>query len=145
MAVYAPFLAGQVLTAGKLNTAIAEELMEWTLLSTIGTYATNFSANASNPPQMRKVRIAGVERWEYEGRITVAALAANTNVTAFTFNTGFRPAHERGWQLAGANTVFYGVRAALSTAGLLQVGVPTAAGSGTNAILLDGLYIDNPI
>ncbi|WP_329622915.1 hypothetical protein OG357_22900 [Streptomyces sp. NBC_01255] len=143
--VYTPFLAGEILTAGRLNTALVEEVMEWTLLSTIGTYATNFSANASNPPQMRKVKIAGVERWEYEGRITVAALASNANTTCFTFNLGYRPAFERGWQLGGATTLFYGVRATLSTAGLLQVGVPTAAGSGTNAILLDGLYIDNPI
>jgi hypothetical protein len=144
--VYTPFFAGEVLTALKANTRLIEEVMEWTPFTSIGAFASGFSA-ASYTPRMRKLRILGQERWEYEGRITVTAgsLPANANTTCYTFNTGYRPAFEHGWQISGGSTLFYGVRCTISTGGLLQVGVPTAAGATANGLLLDGLFIDAPI
>ncbi|MFE5628483.1 hypothetical protein [Streptomyces sp. NPDC056543] len=142
---YVPFLAGETVTAGKINTRLVEEIMEWTPWASLGSFAVNFTANTSNPPLMRKIRILGVERWEYTGRIQVAALAANVDTLAFTFNVGYRPVVERGWPLVGAASAFYSVRATLQTTGQLRVGVPTAAGAGTNAIILDGLHIDDPL
>ncbi|MFE2556679.1 hypothetical protein ACFXGT_11675 [Streptomyces sp. NPDC059352] len=144
--MYTPFLAGEIITAGKLNSRLVEEIMEWTPLSDIGTYAGGFSAGTLTP-RMRKIRLLGQERWEYEGRMNVTAgtITANTNTLAFTFNVGYRPSFEHGWQLTGASSAFYSVRATISTAGLLQVGVPTAAGNGVNGIMLDGLFIDAPV
>ncbi|MGW4852228.1 hypothetical protein ACWEPZ_13485 [Streptomyces sp. NPDC004288] len=143
---YVPFLSGEELTAGKLNARIVQELMEWTPLTSVGSFATGFSA-ATLTPMIRKLLYLGAERWEYKGRISVVAgtLVANTNTTCFTFGAGYRPAFEHGWQLAGGATSFYGVRTTIQPSGALQVGVPTAAGNGTNGILLDGLHIDAPI
>ncbi len=144
--MYTPFLAGEILTAGKINSRLVEEIMEWTPIADIGTFSAGFSA-ASYTPRMRKLRFLGAERWEYEGRITVVAatITPNTNVTAFTFNVGYRPSFEHGWQVTGGATGFYGVRCTISSGGLLQVGVPTAAPNTTTGILLDGLFIDAPI
>ncbi|MFF3843484.1 hypothetical protein [Streptomyces sp. NPDC001930] len=147
--VYTPFAAGELLTAGKLNSRIIEELMEWTPFTDIGTFSAGFSA-ATLTPRMRKVRILGQERWEYQGRVSVVAgtLVANVNTTIFTFNGGtpiYRPTFEHGFQKAGGATAFYGVRMTLQPSGQLQVGVPTAAGNNTNGILLDACYIDAPI
>ncbi|MEV4936352.1 hypothetical protein [Streptomyces zaomyceticus] len=144
--VYVPFTAGEYPTADKLNSRLIQELMEWTPFTTIGSFATGFSA-ATLTPMMRKIRVLGADRWEYKGRITVVAgtIVANVNTTCFTFNVGYRPTTEHGWQLAGGTTGFYGIRTTISTGGLLQVGVPTAAGNNCNGILLDGLHIDAPI
>ncbi|MFG2900984.1 hypothetical protein ACGFZH_28345 [Streptomyces zaomyceticus] len=144
--VYTPFAAGETLTAGKLNSRLIEELMEWTPFTDIGTFSAGFSA-ATLTPMMRKIRLLGQERWEYKGRITVVAatIAANVNTTAFTFNTGYRPTTEHGFQKAGGTTGFYGVRMTLQTSGQLQVGLPTGAGNNTNGIMLDTCYIDAPI
>ncbi|XUM01219.1 hypothetical protein ACQ86F_31565 [Streptomyces venezuelae ATCC 10712] len=147
--VYAPFAAGEIITAGKLGSRLIEEVMEWTAWTDIGSFAAGFSA-ATLTPMMRKVRILGQERWEYKGRIAVTAgsLVANTNTTIFTFNGGtpvYRPAFEHGFQKAGGTTLFYGVRFTLQPTGQVQVGVPTAAGNNANGIMLDGLFIDAPI
>ncbi|AMS01578.1 MULTISPECIES: hypothetical protein [Streptomyces] len=144
--VYTPTFAGETLTAAKFNSLLIEETMPWTDFAAIGSFASGFSA-ASYTPRMRKLRILGQERWEYEGRLAVTSgtIVANVNTTAFTFNVGFRPAFEHGWQVTGGSTGFFGVRAAISTGGLLQVGVPTGAGNTTNGVLLDGLFIDAPI
>ncbi|MGW8762375.1 hypothetical protein ACWGN5_07730 [Streptomyces sp. NPDC055815] len=144
--VYTPFLAGEILTAGKLNSRLVEEIMEWTPITSLGTFSAGFSA-ATLTPRMRKIRVLGQERWEYEGRISVTAgtLVANLNTTVFTFDVGYRPAFEHGWQLTGGATGFFGVRCTLQPSGLLQAGVPTGAGNGTNGILLDGLFIDAPL
>ncbi|MFF8839571.1 hypothetical protein [Streptomyces sp. NPDC015130] len=146
MVVYVPFQAGETATAGKLNSRLVEEIMEWTPLTSIGAFAGGFSA-ATLTPMMRKIRFLGQERWEYKGRISVVAgtIVANVNTTAFTFAVGYRPTFEHGWQLAGGTTGFYGVRTTISSGGLLQFGVPTAAGNNTNGVLLDGLHIDAPI
>ncbi|MFF9910612.1 hypothetical protein [Streptomyces sp. NPDC013457] len=142
---YVPFFAGETVTAGKLNSRLIEEVMEWTPWASIGSFATNFTANSGNPPMMRKIKVLGVERWEYTGRIQVAALTANTDTLAFTFNANYRPVAERGWPNVGAVSAFYSVRVTLQTTGQVRVGVPTAAGAGTNAIILDGLCIDDPL
>ncbi|WP_406336652.1 hypothetical protein OG814_33375 [Streptomyces zaomyceticus] len=144
--VYVPFTAGEYPTADKLNSRLVQEIMEWTPFTTIGSFSAGFSA-ATLTPMMRKIRFLGADRWEYKGRISVVAgtIVANVNTTAFTFAAGYRPTTEHGWQLAGGTTGFYGIRTTISTGGLLQVGVPTAAGNNCNGILLDGLHIDAPI
>lgn len=146
MAVYTPFLAGEELTATKLNARLVQELMEWTPITSLGSFSAGFSA-AALTPMMRKISFLGAERWEYKGRISVVAgtIVANVNTTCFTFNVGYRPTTEHGWQLAGGTTGFYGIRTTIQTSGALQVGVPTAAGNNCNGILLDGYHIDAPI
>lgn len=146
MAAYVPFTAGEFPTADKLNSRIVQELMEWTPISSIGAFSAGFSA-ASHTPMMRKIKMLGAERWEYKGRLTVAAatILPNVNTTGFTFNVGYRPTFEHGWMLCGGSTGFYAIRCTISTGGLLQFGVPTAAPNTTSGILLDGCYIDAPI
>ncbi|MFF6836035.1 hypothetical protein ACFY84_30020 [Streptomyces sp. NPDC012438] len=146
MSPYVPFLAGEILTAAKLNSRLMEETMEWTPLSSLGTFATGFSA-APYTPSMRKLRVLGRERWEWMGRITVVSgtIVANTNTTGFTFNAPHRPTFEHGWQLTGGSTGLHGIRATISPGGLFQFGLPTGAGNTTNSILLDGLYADAPL
>lgn len=144
MVAYVPFLAGRELTADLLNTRLIEEIMEWTPLDDVGNFSAGFTA-ASDTPRMRKVRILGVERWEYAGRVNIAALTANTDTLMFTFDVGFRPVTQHVFPLGGANTLFYTIRGSLPSSGGWTVGVPTAAGNGTSAVFLDGLYIDNPL
>lgn len=141
---YVPFLAGWELTADRLNTRLIQEVMEWTPIDDIGNFAVNFSAS-TDVPRMRKINILGVERWEFAGRVTVSSLTANTTTLMFTFDVGYRPATEHGWPMCGSNTGFYSVRGTISSSGLWNVGVPTAAGASTSAIFLDGVYIDNPL
>lgn len=141
---YVPFLAGRELTADLLNTRLLEVIMDWTPIDDIGNFSASFSASG-DVPRMRKVRVLGVERWEFAGRVTVAALTANTTTLMFTFDVGYRPATEHGWPMVGSNTGFYSVRGTISSAGLWNVGVPTAAGNSCSAIFLDGCYIDNPL
>ncbi|MFC8176521.1 hypothetical protein [Streptomyces sp. NPDC057325] len=143
---YTPFLAGEILTAGKLNSRLIEETMEWTPLVAIGTFASGFSA-ASYTPCLRKLKILGRERWELMGRITVTSgtIVANVNTTGFTFNVGHRPTNEHGWEVAGGSTGLNAIRATISPGGLFQFGLPTGAGNVTNSVLLDGMYADAPI
>lgn len=141
---YTPFLAGWELTADRLNTRLVQEVMEWTALTSIGSFSANFSAS-TDTPRMRKIKILGVERWELAGRVNVTTLAANTNTSMYTFNVGYRTAFEHVFPLGGSNTLFYSVRGSIAATGVWSVGVPTAAGAGTSAIFLDGLYIDNPL
>lgn len=143
---YVPFLAGRELTADLLNTRLIEEVMGWTPIDDIGNYAAGFSAGGDTP-RMRKVKILGVERWEYAGRINCVAgtIVANVNTTVFTFDVGFRPTTERGWPLIGSNTLFYNLRNTISSAGVWQAGLPTAAGNNCTGIYLEGAYIENPL
>lgn len=141
---YTPFAAGQRLTAADLNTLLITETMEWTNLASVGAFASGFTAG-SPAPRMRKVIKLGVEQWEFEGRINITTLAANTQVTAFTFSVGFRVAKERGFQQYASTTAFYGMRVGFTSAGLLAIGVPTGAGSGATGVLLDGIVITDPL
>lgn len=143
MAVYTPFLAGQTLTAGALNSLLAQETMPWTALSTIGSFGTGFSAGAPTP-RMHKIVFLGTEIWEFEGRLNVSGLTANSNVVAFTFNTGYRVTSERGAQIVAANSAFYGARLTFEANGQMMLGVPTAAGSGVSGVILDEIRITNP-
>ena len=141
---YVPWLAGQTLTADDLDSLLIEETMAWTDLASLGSYATNFSAGTP-APRMHKLMVLGVEVWEFEGRINTTSLAAATNTTVFTFNTGYRVAHERGFQQFASNSSFYGIRMAFESTGALQVGLPTAAGSSCSGFSLDGIVITNPL
>lgn len=143
---YVPFLAGQKLTADLLNSVLVQELMPWTAFDDIGNFVTGFTAH-SNTPMMRKISFLGQERWEYKGRISIAAgtLAANVDTNAFTFDAAYWPTFEHGWSPCSASSDFFPVRMTLQTNGQLRAGVPTEAGSNANAILLDGIYINEPI
>jgi len=142
--VYAPFSAGQRVTATDLNTLIIQETMEWTNLANIGTFASGFTADARTP-RMRKVVKLGTEQWEFEGRINITSLAAATSKTAFTFNTGYIVGSERGFQQYASNTAFYGMRVSFTMGGLLSIGVPTGGGSSASGVMLDGIIITDPL
>jgi hypothetical protein len=145
VAVYTPFLAGQRVTADGLNKLIVQELMPWTALASVGSFASGYTAGTP-APRMRKLLVLGVEVWEFEGRINIASLAAGTPVTAFTFSSGNRVATERGFQQFASNTGFYGIRVAFAAAtGVMTVGVPSAAGSACSGFLLDEIIITNPL
>jgi hypothetical protein len=142
---YAPFPAGATPTANDLNTLIVQETMVWTALSSLGAYASGFTAG--NPtPRMHKIIEAGTEVWEYEGKINIASLTAGAAglATAFTFNVGFRPGSERGFMTYATSAGLYAAFLAIQPAGTLKVGVPTAAGGAASASL-DGIRITNPL
>lgn len=140
--VYSPFLAGQRATAQGVNTNIVTELMAWTPLASLGAWGSGFAANAGAPPQLRRLSVAGVELWELKGRVDVTGLTAATTKTAFTFTT-LSTGSERGFEVYGANTSFYGVRLAI-TGKVMAVGVPTAAGGSCSGIVLDAVRIADP-
>jgi hypothetical protein len=144
---YEAFLAGETVTALKLNTRIVEEVMEWTDLADLGSFATNFSANVAMPPRMRKLRELGSEVWVLEGRITVSggALTANTTHTMFTFDVGHRVSVEREFATGGSASDHFPVRTGFMTSGTLTGSVPTEAGSGTTLVWLDGIRITTPV
>jgi hypothetical protein len=143
--VYTPFLAGQSLPAADLDSLLIQELLPWTNLASVGSFATNFTAGTP-APRMRKLNVLGVEVWEFEGRINISSLAAATPVTAFTFSAGFRVASERGFQQFASNTAFYGIRVSLvASTGVMQVGVPASAGSACSGFTLDGMVVTNPL
>lgn len=116
-------------------------LMDWTALSSLGSYAGGFTASTP-APRMRKLSIHGTEVWEYEGAINVTTLPANTTTLAFTFNSGHRPANGRGF--ATYNSSHYGTRVTVAADGKLSFSVPTEAGSGVSKVWLDGMRITNP-
>ncbi|MFE3657286.1 hypothetical protein [Streptomyces sp. NPDC059165] len=116
-------------------------LMDWTALSSIGSYAGGFSASTP-APRMRKLSVHGTEVWEYEGAISVSSLPAATTTLAFTFNSGYRPANGRGFSTY--NSSHYGTRVTVAADGKLNFSVPTEAGSGVSKVWLDGMRITNP-
>lgn len=142
--VYLPFLAGELLTADKLNTRIIEETMAWTAIDDIGTFSANGSAS-SQVPRMRKLMVMDTEVWQFEGKIATTGITANTTTTLFTFDAGYRPAAEEGWSAYAAGTAHYSARLGLTSAGLLTVSVPTAAGNAMTFVWLTGKFITNPV
>lgn len=145
MAVYAPGLAGQRLTADEYNTDIVAQTMEWTPLSSLGTFSGAFTASGSYPPRMQKLIVAGTEVWEFQGSIAISSWTANSAQSAFTFNTGYRPGHERGFHIYAASSAFYPVRMGIATNGVVTLGAPTAAGTGLTSVTLDGVRIVDPL
>ena len=144
------WVVGEVVTAALMNqeirdgfAATLEETLAWTAISSLGSFATNFSASTPTP-RMRKYRQLGTEVWEYEGAIAASAFATNTTLTMFTFNVGHRPAAERGSAMYGAGTSHYPVRLGLMTNGTLTGSVPSASSSATK-IWLDGFRVTNPV
>lgn len=143
--VYTPFAAGQRLPAADLDSLLIQEIMPWTNLTSVGVFASGFSSDVP-AARMRKLSVLGVEQWEFEGRIKVTSLTANTLTTAFTFNSGYRVASERGFQQYASSTAFYGIRVDfIASTGVVSVGVPTAAGSTCSGFSLDGIIITNPL
>lgn len=140
---YVPFLSGQKMTALLLNTRIIEEIMEWTALDTIGSFAGIASPGAVTP-MMRKLRVMGEEVWEFKGRINISALTAATTTSLITMNTGYRVSAEHGFSVYGAGTAHYPVRLGFMTSGTITASVPTAAGAGTSAVWLDGVIVIDP-
>lgn len=117
------------------------ELMPWTNLSSLGSYAGGFSASTP-PPRMRKLSVLGTEVWELEGAIAISSLAPNTTTTMFTFNSGHRPVTGRTYP-AGSSS-HYTARITVASTGILSVSVPIEAGSGVGKVWLDGIRITNP-
>lgn len=119
-------------------------LMDWTPLTSIGSFASGFSASASPPPRMRKVSEKGTEVWEFEGRIAITSgsLPAATTTTAYTFNSGYRPANGR--LFAGHNSSHYATRVTFASSGALTLSVPTEAGSAVTNAWIEGMRITNP-
>jgi hypothetical protein len=115
--------------------------MDWTALSSLGSYAGGFTASTP-PPRMRKLNLLGTEVWEYEGAINVSSLPAATTTLAFTFNSGHRPVTGRGF--VTYNSSHYGTRVTVATDGKLSFSVPTEAGSSVSKVWLDGMRITNP-
>ncbi len=116
-------------------------LMDWTALSSIGSYAGGFTASTP-APRMRKLSVHGTEVWEYEGAINVSSLPADTTTLAYTFNSGYRPANGRGFMTYSSS--HYGARVTVAADGKLTFSVPAAAGSGVSKVWLDGMRITNP-
>ncbi|MEU7738046.1 hypothetical protein AB0B51_34130 [Streptomyces griseus] len=71
---------------GSSWTVKSKLLMPWTSLSSLGSYASGFSA-ASPTPRMRKVQEFGSDVWELEGRIVCTpALTPATTTLGFTLS-----------------------------------------------------------
>jgi hypothetical protein len=119
-------------------------LMDWTPLTSIGSFASGFSASTSPPPRMRKTIEFGIEVWEYEGRIAITSgsLPAATTTTAYTFNSGYRPTNGR--LFAGHNSSHYATRVTFASSGVLSLSVPTEAGSSVTNAWIEGMRITNP-
>ena len=116
-------------------------IMDWTALSSLGSYAGGFSASTP-APRMRKISLLGTEIWEYEGAINVTSLPAATTTTAFTFSASYRPVNGRGFTTY--NSSHYGTRVTVASSGALTFSVPTEAGSGVTKVWLDGMRLTNP-
>ncbi|WP_282698293.1 hypothetical protein, partial [Streptomyces sp. CC208A] len=114
-------------------------------LASLGSFATNFSANPAMAPRMRILRVLGTECWMYEGRINNSgANMVNTTQTMFTFNSGYRPLVERGASVYAATSAHFPVRLGLMVSGALTGSVPTGSASPTT-IWLDGVCFTNPL
>lgn len=134
------WFGGMKLTDDRLNSII----MDWTPLSSLGTFQTNFQAGTPTP-RMRKINDSGTEVWEFEGTIRTSNVAVATTYNAFIFNTGHRVAAERGFQVYGASSAYNSIRVGFISTGNLTIGVPTAAGTGTSTVWLDDVRITNPL
>jgi hypothetical protein len=145
------WVVGETVTAALMNqeirdgfTATYEETMAWTALSSLGSFATNFSAG-TRTPRMHKFTLGGITVWEFDGTIAASAFAANVSHTMFTLTASHRVASERQYATGGAQSLHYPVRLGFTTGGLIQGSVPTAAGSGTSSVWLDGVRITDPL
>jgi hypothetical protein len=116
-------------------------LMDWTALSSLGTYGGGVTAGTP-PPRMRKISDLGTEVWELEGAVNVTAMNAATTTLLYTFNVGHRTATGRGF--VTYNSSHHGTRVTVANDGKLSASVPTEAGNSVSKIWLDGIRITNP-
>jgi hypothetical protein len=143
MAVWAPFLAGQRVTADDLNTLLVREVMEWTPLANLGAFQTNFTANTTRVPKMRKIMVLGTLIWEFKGTINCTSFTANTIFNAFKFtNSTEWVTSERELQQSGSSSAHYGVRFGFQTTGFVTASVPTSALSAMTNFWIDGRVVD---
>jgi hypothetical protein len=126
---------------GTVWSPLSAILMDWTVLSSVGSYSSGFSASTP-APRMRKLSVVGTEVWEYEGAINVSSLPVETTTTAFTFGAAHRPANGRGF--IAYNSSHYGARVTIASDGKLSFSVPTGAGVNVSKVWLDGIRITNP-
>jgi hypothetical protein len=145
------WVVGETVTAALMNqeirdgiTSTYQETMAWTALSSLGSFATNFSAG-TRVPRMHKYLLGDLEVWEFDGTIAASAFAANVSITMFTLTASHRVASERQFATGGASSLHYPVRLGFTSAGVIQGSVPTAAGTGTSTIWLDGVRITEPL
>jgi hypothetical protein len=145
-------VVGETVTAALMNqeirdgfAATLEETMAPTAISTLGTFGANFSAG-TRVPRMWKYVLGGVTVWELDGTINASSFAANTTHNMFTFtSTSNRVQAERQFSNGGAQSGHYPVRLGFTSAGLITGSVPTAAGSTTSIVWLDGTRIVDPM
>jgi hypothetical protein len=144
VAVYTPFAAGQKPTAADLGTLIVTELMPWTSLASLGSFASGFSANGTRVPEMRKIRIVGTEIWQFKGSFTVTTgtIAVETDVTAFTLTGSSNSVASEHQEMRAGTGHRYAVRVGWMTNGRITASVPTAAGTGTTGFWIDADIID---
>lgn len=117
-------------------------VMGWTNLSSLGSYASGFTAGTPTP-RMRKLLDYGSDVWELEGRIVASPpLLGATTTLAFTFSSGHRVANGRGF--VTYNSGHYGTRVTIAPDGKLSFSVPSQAGDAVSNIWLDGIRITNP-
>ncbi|MDQ0842393.1 hypothetical protein [Streptomyces sp. V1I6] len=145
------WVVGETVTAALMNqeirdgfTSTYQETMAWTPLSSLGSFATNFSAG-TRTPRMHKYLLGGIEVWEFDGTFNASSFAANTTHTMFTLTASHRVAAERQFATGAAQSGHYPVRLGFTSAGLIQGSVPTAAGSTTSIVWLDGVRITEPL
>lgn len=144
--MYVPLYAGEIFTAEKARTRFIEVVLDWTDLSSLGTFQNGFTANPAKPPKLRVQRVMGGLEWLLDGRLNNSGPAnlVNATVTMFTFtSTDYRPTVEEGDTQYGASSGHYGVRVGLMTNGNLTASVPAAAASPTT-VWLTGFTIRNP-
>ncbi|MFB7278044.1 hypothetical protein ACFCZV_13130 [Streptomyces hydrogenans] len=142
---YLAFLAGENLTAEKLNSRIVEEVLEWTPLANLGVFASGMTANPAKAPRLRVLKVLGSEVWLLEGRInTAGGTLVNTTQTLFTFNTPWRPTVEHGTHVYAATSSHYPVRLGLMVSGALTGSVPSAA-TTPSTVWLDNVSFTNPV
>jgi hypothetical protein len=145
------WVVGETVTAALMNqevrdgfTATYQETMAWTPLSSLGSFGTNFSAG-TRVPRMHKFTLGGIAVWEFDGTINASSFAANTDHTMFTLTASHRVASERQFAVGAAQSLRYPIRLGFTSAGLITASVPSAAGSTTSIIWLDGVRITDPL
>jgi hypothetical protein len=104
----------------------------WVLLSTLGTFPSGSSADATVPAMARDVFVRDEVLRQFKGIINLTGVGT-TGFTFFTFSSAYLPDYERHWGAAGLgiNTPF---RVFLSTAGNWGM---TGQSAGVTSLRLD--------
>ena len=140
---YTPFLAGQKITADLLNTRIIQVTMDWTPLTSLGSYQGG-AADGTPVARMRKFLFMGTEVWEFEGRVTIPTLAGGSSLAWFQFSATPFISGERGFFCYGFGST-YAHRVGFVSSGQCRVQTPAGSTGSSTGFLLDGCYVTNPV